>query len=174
MAAASRPGYKAFLSWRDFGFPGAPVINAFAMPALRSVDGAFMLGEMSPSTANGGRLYFPAGTPEPADVDTDGRVDFEASILRELAEETGLATDEITLASTWTVVFGGPLVAFMKVVQSRLDAASLVKRLAAFNATQRDPELARLVPVRGTSDYDVARMPDFMIRYLDRVLVQAR
>ena len=167
-------GYKAFLAWRDFGFPGAPVMNAFAMPALRSADGAFMLGEMSATTANGGRLYFPAGTPEPSDADADGRVDFDANILRELAEETGLVADEIMLAPTWTVVFAGPLVAFMKVAQSHLDAAALEDRVTTFNASLAEPELARLVPVRGPSDYDVARMPDFMIRYLGRALPQAR
>ena len=166
--------YKAFLSWRDFAFPGAPVVNAFAMPALRSIDGAFMLGEMSVTTANGGRLYFPAGTPEPSDADADGRVDFDANILRELAEETGLTAAEITLASTWTVVFAGPLVAFMKVAQSRLTAAALQDRVIAFNATVSEPELARLVPVRGRDDYDIARTPAFMLRYLDRMLPQAR
>ena len=166
--------YKAFLSWRDFGFPGAPVVNAFAMPALRSADGAFMLGEMSATTANAGQLYFPAGTPEPSDADAAGRVDFDANILRELEEETGLVADEIVLAPTWTVVFTGPRVAFMKVARSGLDAQALQDRLAAFNATQREPELARLVPVRGPADYDSARMPDFMLLYLDRVLAQAR
>ena len=167
-------GYKAFLSWRDFGFPGAPVMNAFAMPALRSADGAFMLGEMSATTANGGRLYFPAGTPEPSDADAAGRVDFDANILRELAEETGLSADDVTLAPTWTVVFAGPVVAFMKVAQSRLDAAALQERVLLFNTTQSEPELSDLVTVRRRRDYDVARTPDFMIRYLDRMLAQAR
>ena len=167
-------GYKAFLSWRDFDFPGAPVVNAFAMPALRSADGAFMLGEMSAGTANGGRLYFPAGTPEPSDADAEGRVDFDANILRELAEETGLVADEIALAPTWTVVFAGPLVAFMKVAQSRLTAAALQERVTSFNASLREPELSRLVPVRGPNDYDLARTPTFMLRYLDGVLPQAR
>ena len=166
--------YKAFLCWRDFGFPGAPVINAFAMPALRSIDGAYMLGQMSATTANGGRLYFPAGTPEPADADADGRVDFDANILRELEEETGLTPGEVTLAPTWTAVFAGPLVAFMKVAQSRLDAVKLQARVVAFNAEQAEPELDRLVPVRSPGDYDIKRMPDFMTRYLDTVLGQAR
>ena len=166
--------YRNFISWRDFGYPGAPVMNAFAMPALLSADGAFMLGEMSATTANGGRLYFPAGTPEPADADREGRVDFEANILRELEEETGLTSEDVRLDVRWTAVFDGPLVAFMKMARSPLGARELQARLAAFNATHKAPELTRLVPVRGPADYDHARMPRFMLRYLDRALAQAR
>lgn len=162
--------FRSFLSWRDFDFPGAPIANCFAMSALRSADGAFMLGEMSASTANAGRLYFPAGTPEPADAGADGRVDLEANVLRELEEETGLRRADVALDDGWTVVFDGPRVACMKLVQSSESAAALQARLEAFNAGQADPELARLVPVADAADLDVQRMPVFMIRYLRAAL----
>ena len=158
--------YRSFIGWRDFGYPGAPVSNCFALPALRSACGAFMLGAMSATTANAGRLYFPAGTPEPADADADGRVDFDANILRELEEETGLGPGDVTLDPTWRVVRAGPLVALAKVARSRLDAEALQARFAAFRATQAEPELDRLVPVRDTGDFDAQRMPAFMLRYL--------
>ncbi len=158
--------YSAFLSWRDFGFPDRSVWNLFAMPALRAADGAFMLGEMSASTANAGRLYFPAGTPEPSDVSPNGFVDYDGNILRELEEETGLTAAEVTLGVDWTIVSAGPLVACMKVAQSALSAPDLQDRLAAFNALQARPELTRLVPVYGPDDFDSTRMPEFMLRYL--------
>ncbi len=63
------------------------------MAALRSADGAFLLGEMAPHTANAGQIYFAAGTPDLSDV-FDGRVDLTASVKRELREETGMAADE--------------------------------------------------------------------------------
>lgn len=162
--------FKSFIGWRDFGHPGIAVFNLFAMPALRASDGAFMLGEMSAGTANAGRLYFPAGTPEPADADASGHVDFEANILRELEEETGLRPDEVTLDAGWTIVFDGPRVACMRVVQAPYDADTLQSRLTAFNATNKNPELDRLVPVRTTHDFDAKRMPSFMLRYLTGAL----
>jgi hypothetical protein len=168
--ACFEASYKAFIAWRDFGFPDALVRNLFAMPALRAANGAFMLGEMSATTANAGRLYFPAGTPEPSDADATGRVDYEANILRELEEETGLAPDEVTLDPGWTIVSLGALVACMKVVRSDRTAAELQARLVAFNETQAHPELTRLVPVFGAADYDATRMPPFMLRYLSDVL----
>src|SRR5262249_19265522 len=44
--------FASFLAWRDWGFPGRGVLNCFGMGALRSSDGAFLLGEMGPHTAN--------------------------------------------------------------------------------------------------------------------------
>ena len=171
VGACFETGYKGFLSWRDFGFPGSRVVNCFAMPALRSADGAFLLGEMSPATANAGQLYFPAGTPEPADVGADGRVDYEGSILRELEEETGLAPHEIVLEPGWTIVFTErPAVACMRVAQSPLSAEALQARLATHNATLKTPELVRLVPVRDAGDFVAGAMPDFMLAYLAAML----
>ena len=169
-APSFETGYKAFLCWREFGYPGEPVKNLFAMPALRGSDGAFLLGRMSAATANAGRLYFPAGTPEPADVGADGFVDYRGSILRELEEETGIAPDEVTLDPRWTLVFAGPLVACMKVVRSPLRSAQLIERVAGFVAAQDEPELDGLVAVAGPDDFDDAHMPPFMLHYLREAL----
>ncbi len=95
--------YKAFLAWRDFGFPDASVSNVFAMAALRSAEGAFLLGEMGPTTANAGQIYFPAGTPEPDDL-VGGRIDLEACVRRELREETGIGVDEVSFDTDWRAV----------------------------------------------------------------------
>ncbi len=66
--------YADYLAWREFGHPGEPVDNCFSMAALRSADGAFLLGEMAPHTYSAGQIYFPAGTPDPSDIIED-RVD---------------------------------------------------------------------------------------------------
>ena len=165
-ASGFETGYKPFLCWRDFGFPGAPVVNIFAMAALRSADGAFILGEMSAGTASAGRLYFPAGTPEPSDANAAGLVDLEASALRELNEETGFGPADFTVEPGWTIVFDGALVACMKRLRSSRTTAALMQRFAAFHANERDPELDAVVPVRSPEDLDEARMPAFMLSYL--------
>jgi hypothetical protein len=79
--------FASGLAWRDWGFPDRGIFNGFGMGALRSSDGAFLLGEMADHTSNAGRIYFPAGTPDPDDV-KDGALDLAGSIVREIAEET--------------------------------------------------------------------------------------
>jgi 8-oxo-dGTP pyrophosphatase MutT (NUDIX family) len=161
--------YKAFLAWRDFGSPDRTVSNLFAMAALRSADGAFLLGEMAHTTANAGQIYFPAGTPEPRDLVGES-VDFDGSVLRELEEETGIAANDVALEPGWSVVFQGPRVACMKSLHSTLSAAELVAQTAAFIAREKQPELAGLKAVFGLQDIDEKRMPDFILTYLRHVL----
>ena len=81
--------FASFLAWRDWGFPDKGVFNGFGMGALLSQDGAFALGEMGQHTANAGRIYFPAGTPDLDDVRGEA-LDIEGSVAREVEEETGL------------------------------------------------------------------------------------
>jgi hypothetical protein len=165
--------YKAFLAWRDLGFPDRSVGNLFAMAALRSTDGAFLLGEMAASTANAGRIYFPAGTPDPGDLVGDA-VDLEGSVLRELEEETGISPQEVALDPGWSVVFEGARIACMKTVRSMLSAGELVARSAAFIAQEKQPELAGLKAVFGLADLDEDHMPDFILTYLRHALAGTR
>lgn len=162
---ASETEFKTFLAWRDFGFPDRGVRNCFAMAVLVSADGAFILGRMAEATANAGKIYFPAGTPDPGDA-RNGRLDLEGSVARELLEETGIAPAEAVFEPGWRVVFDGPRIACMKTVRSPLTAAMLATRFARFAAAQDMPELAGLHAVFSEKDLDEARMPDFTLRYL--------
>ncbi len=166
---ASAVDFKAFLAWRDFGFPDGDVRNCFAMAALLSADGAFMLGRMSERTANAGKIYFPAGTPDLGDV-KDGALDLAGSAARELFEETGIGADEVAFAPGWTVVFEGPRIACMKAVRSPLTASEIEVRFKDFIARQEAPELVALHPVFSLRDLDEERMPSFTLRYLRHAL----
>lgn len=143
--------FKAFMTWRDLGFPAAGVRNGFGMAALSSSDGAFLVGEMAPHTANAGRLYFPSGTPDPNDV-RDGAVDIEGSVRRELAEETGLRPAEVAFDEGFTVVVDESRVGFMKRVRSPEPAEDLAARIHAFLAQEEQPELARMHIIRRVAD----------------------
>ena len=150
-------GFADLLAWRDWGFPDNSVQNFFAMGALRGSDGAFVLGEMSAYTANPGRIYFAAGTPDPQDVQGDA-VDLDASLTREVEEETGLTPADYTAAPGWFAVLN-PRIAHMKLLQARLPAAELAERINAFIATETQPELTRAHIARGPADLSPAFQP---------------
>ncbi len=163
--------YADFIAWRDFGFPGEPVSNCFSMAALRSADGAFLLGEMAAHTANAGRTYFPAGTPDPSDV-FDGRVDLDASARRELKEETGLAAEDADVRPGWTVVMDGPRIACMKMMTVPRPAEAIKAEVDAFLAADPNSELARMHIVRRLDDADPARTPLFTRAYLEAAFAE--
>src|SRR5262245_2028912 len=107
--------FASFIAWRDWGFPDKTMRNCFPMAALRSSDGAYLLGEMGAHTATAGQIYFPAGTPDPNDI-VGERVDLESGVMRELTEETGLGPDDATPQPGWFATPLGQRLALMKVV----------------------------------------------------------
>jgi 8-oxo-dGTP pyrophosphatase MutT (NUDIX family) len=164
--------FRDFLAWRDFGFPGAPVCNGFSMAALRSSDGAFLLGEMAAHTSNAGSVYFAAGTPDPSDVFGD-RVDLAASARRELLEETGISADDVAIEADWTLVYAPPRIACMKIMRIAESAESVKARVDAFLAADPDAELARLHIVRRQTDLDALKCPPFVVAFLRQALADA-
>ena len=156
--------FASFLAWRDWGFPDAAVFNGFGMGALRSRDGAYLLGEMAAHTANAGKVYFPAGTPDPDDI-RDGQVDIAGSVAREVAEETGLTAADYRAAGDWDCVVAGPLIALMRGLDSDLDGEALRRRIEADLARQTAPELAAIHLIRSARDITAA-MPPYMAAYL--------
>jgi hypothetical protein len=159
--------FANLLAWRDWDFPDPAIKNSFAMGALQASDGAFILGEMAAHTANAGKIYFAAGTPDREDVKGD-TIDLLGSVIREVEEEIGLTPDEYTLAPGWFTVLAGPRIAQMKPMRSRLSAEELRTRILAFLAMQEQPELSDIHIVRGPADLS-DRMPPFMAPFLQHV-----
>ncbi|MGO9133998.1 MAG: NUDIX hydrolase [Methylovirgula sp.] len=159
--------YKAFVAWRDFGFPDLSVANVFAMAALHTADGAFLLGEMGPHTAAAGRIYFPAGTPDLGDL-KDGHVDLEGSVWRELKEETGLSAADVTHDAGWSVVFHGAYIACMKMMRIEASAADVIAKVDDFLKLETRPELARLAPIFSADDF-TDQIPAFVQAYMRHV-----
>lgn len=161
--------FSRFLAWRDFGFPGAGVYNCFSMPALRSADGAFLVGEMGAQHSVPGSIYFPGGNPEPADL-RDGLVDLEGSLLRELMEETGLSAQEAQLEPGWTIVSVGPRIACIKIIASPEPAAAIKARVDHYLAQQKEPELARAHMISRRGQLAEPRMLEFVRGFLAPLL----
>ena len=157
--------FADFAAWRDFGFPGEPVENCFAMAALRGAEGAFLLGEMASHTLNAGDVYFPSGTPDMSDV-FDGKVDLEASARRELLEETGVTAESAEFRDGWTLVFARGRIACMKEIALKIPAEEAKASIDAFLAADPHSELKRMHVIRRLDDVEPGRTPDFVAAYI--------
>jgi len=160
-------GFADFMAWRDWGYPDRDVVNCFAMGALRASDGAYLMGVMGAHTANPGRIYFPAGTPDPADRRGD-TVDLAGNVMREVAEETGLTAQDFSVAPGWSAVIAGPRIALMKRIDVPRPAEEVRQAIRRHFAGDAEPELADIRIVRSRRDVD-PMMPDFVIAYLAHV-----
>ena len=159
-------GFADLLAWRDWGYPDAGAFNGFGMGALRCSDGAFVLGEMGRHTANAGRIYFPAGTPDLDDL-RDGRVDIPGSVVREIEEETGLTPADYRPAPHWDCVVTGAAIAMIRRLDVDHPGEAVQARIEANLAAQRQPELAAIHLVRGVSDLTAA-MPRFITAFIEQ------
>ena len=157
--------YASFAAWRQWDRPAAKVHDCFSAAAILAADGAFLLGVMGPHTFNGGKIYFPCGTPDPKDIVGD-KVDLELSVRRELHEETGLSAAEFASEPGWTMITDGPLIAQIKVLRSGEDSVALRKRVLLHLASEQQPELADIRIIRTHKDLDPA-MPRFVTAFLE-------
>lgn len=161
--------YAAFLTWRDLGHPGPIVRNGFAMAALRANDGAFLCGKMGDHTANAGKVYFAAGTPDRDDARPDGTLDLAGSVTRELGEETGLRVEELTVGEGWTALIEQGRIAFMREVRIDLPADEARALMLERMKHLAEEELSDVVIVRDLTDSEKHDMPPFMRRYLAHI-----
>jgi 8-oxo-dGTP pyrophosphatase MutT (NUDIX family) len=164
--------YANLLAWIDMGQPDPSVANGFAMGALRTADGAFILGRMAEHTANAGRLYFPCGTPDLSDVTAEGDVDLAGSLVREIEEETGLAAAELAIEPGWTVIREAGLLAFMRLAQLSVDAETARERILAHLAADPKPELSEIRLVRSLGDLGDAAVPAVVPAFLRDAFAQ--
>jgi 8-oxo-dGTP pyrophosphatase MutT (NUDIX family) len=154
----------AGIAWRAIG---REVRASFGVSALVSSDQVFVTGLMADDTRNAGMICFPSGSLEPADV-VDGRVDFDASVRRELEEETGLAADDLDWDSGWYGVDASQRFPLFKIARARETAAALRERILANLARQSQAEFTDIYLVRNIEDIHPA-MPNWMVAFLEFV-----
>jgi 8-oxo-dGTP pyrophosphatase MutT (NUDIX family) len=156
--------FASFLAWRDWGFPDAAVFNGFGMGALRTSDGAFVMGEMAQHTSTAGRIYFPSGTPDLDDV-RDGALDIPGSVVREIEEETGLTPADYAAEADWHCVVTGQAIAMMQILNLDMPGEAARARIEANLADQAEPELSAIHLVRGMDDL-TPTMPRFVTAFI--------
>jgi 8-oxo-dGTP pyrophosphatase MutT (NUDIX family) len=164
--------YADFVAWIDKGYPDPAIANGFAMGALCGSDGVFICGVMGDGTTNAGRVYFPAGTPDPADLRSDGTVDLATSLTRELAEETGLEEGDYHVDDEWIIVQRWPTIALLRMVTLPMTAEEGAAKIRANITRQHEPELQDVRIIRGLGDIDPERMPLFLQSFFGWVFDQ--
>jgi 8-oxo-dGTP pyrophosphatase MutT (NUDIX family) len=159
--------FASFLAWRDWGVPDREVFNGFGMGALLCADGAYVLGQMGDHTANAGRIYFPAGTPDPDDL-RGAVVDIPGSVAREVEEETGLTPSDYHAADHWDCVITTGSVGMLQLLQVPMSGEALRARIEANLACETQPELCAIHLVREAADITPA------VSIFARAFLQAR
>lgn len=159
--------FASFLAWRDWGFADNSVFNGPGMGALRANDGAFVLGEMAAHTANAGRIYFAAGTPDLDDL-RGSIVDIAGSVAREVEEETGLTAADYRADGPWHCVVSDGVIAIIRILDVDLPGEALRAKIERNLARHASPEFSAIHLVRGPADFTPA-MPRFVTAFIEAV-----
>ena len=169
-ATLFKSDFRTLLYWRArTDAAREPVRETFGSSLIRSAEGYLLMGQQGPGQLNSGRIYPPGGLIDGDDV-RDGAVDIDASIARELGEETGLSVAELQRVPGYLLVFTGLKIAIAIEWRSALPAAALRERILGFVRSQSEPELADIVTVTGHADIDEERMPPHARVYARTVL----
>lgn len=166
-----RTDFKTLLHWRAPGTADDGIREAFGSAIIRSAEGHLLFGRQGPGQVSSGRVYPPGGIIDDEDV-LDGRVDIDASIARELVEETGIAAADLTRVPGYILTLTGRKLAIAVEWRSPLPAVELRALILARIGAQVEPELEDIVIVRGAADVDEARMPPHALA-LARTLLSA-
>ncbi len=131
--------------------------HSFGMPVIRSSDGAIIAIRMSSITANAGKVYCASGSLEEDDI-VDGRIDLDANMAREVAEETGLALDDMEPEPDYFCAWCGQIVMFYRFFQSSVEAAGLMERVRDHMRRDTEGEIDAVLAITGDNrdDFDYA------------------
>lgn len=144
--------FKTLVYWRSLPpAPGDTILEASGASLIRSSEGHLLYGRQGPGQYNSGLIYPPSGVFDASDVSADV-IDIDASIARELGEETGLAPSDLQRALGYIVGFAGSHVSVGVEWRSSLPAVDLRQRIMAFLGSQSEPELDDIVIVRTHSE----------------------
>jgi hypothetical protein len=144
--------FASFQYWFARGCPQTGMRDCFGSAILRSAEGHLMLGVQRAGNLNAGRAYCPGGFIDAADVGADGVIDIDGSIVRELREETGLASSALARTPGYVLTLVGPAVSIGIEFRSPLPAEPLRAALLADLARQDEPELADILIARRAAD----------------------
>lgn len=150
--------FKDFLYWRHRGKPDWGFVDLFGSAVIRARGGEILLGVAGPTTMNAGSAYCVGGFIDLRDCTTNGRVDIEASIARELEEETGLNSATTARAPGTWVTADKRVISIGQVFHSPVDAMALRATILSFSNASADRELVDVIVIRSIADMSDARI----------------
>ena len=161
--------YASLLYWREQGFPEAGVFNLFGSGVVLSQEGHVIFGRMAEYTANSGQVYPFGGSIDDGDI-AEGQVQMEASILRELLEETGIEAAEIQPDEGLLFLEESHRACFAKLLRLA-DASSAIRaRIELFLELSDRPELDGVVVFRRSQFVAHHRMPPYARHLVQHLL----
>ena len=116
--------YAYHLWWRRQSVP-PPTCHSFAMAVIVSSDNEIIAIRMSQTTANAGKVYCASGSLEEDDI-LDGKIDIDANMAREVAEETGLRLSEFSAGPDYFCAHARQCIMFYRFFRSTLDSSALI------------------------------------------------
>ncbi|AJY46850.1 NUDIX hydrolase [Martelella endophytica] len=160
-AAGRMVPYAYHLWWRRQSLP-PPTFHCFAMPVIVSADGAIIAIRMSQTTANAGKVYCASGSLEEDDI-VDGRIDIDANMTREVAEETGIDLTGLKAGADYYCAHHRHCVMFYRFFYSERDAATLMQAVREHMKTDTEGEIDAVLAItagnRGAFNYAFSMPP---------------
>lgn len=145
--------------------------HAFSWAVPLSSDGALIAIRMGPTTANPGLVYCAAGSLEPEDV-RDGRVDLEANMRREVAEETGLDLCDAKADAEGWGAFRNNTLMMCRFYRFPWTATEIIGKVRAHMAVDHEQEIDDIIAIRD-ADPEAHRYGAFMPSLLELVFGKA-
>ncbi|MAI45315.1 MAG: NUDIX hydrolase [Hyphomicrobiaceae bacterium TMED74] len=138
----AKSDFASYLYWRENGFCDPPTCDGFASVLLRSREGRYLFATAAQYTLNAGLLVPPGGMIDERDFADDGCIDAWQYGLRELREETGLSSNDVSIEPGFKVMRDGALIAFGLFCQSSMSEREINERFLHHNRSSSDiPEL---------------------------------
>jgi 8-oxo-dGTP pyrophosphatase MutT (NUDIX family) len=161
--------YDMLLHWRRLGRPVSGFRILFGTAVLRAADGALVLGEMADTTAQAGKVSFPAGAFDQSDR-MGNRVDVDGNIRREFAEETGLDARSVAFHAGYRLWTSDAEVAAAQIVDLPWPAEEARARMLAATGRQTNPEFCDFHIARQVADVRALNTADEVIALAEWVL----
>jgi len=151
-ATLSLERFSSFLYWRDGCAEDDATLDGFGAALVRSAEGHVLAVRAAADTLNAGRVYLPGGFIDARDVRDDGTIDIDASIARELAEETGLDAHTLQRVPGYIIARHGRFCCFGVEFRSSLSAAMLRNEMLSGMAHAGDGELTDVIVIEDEND----------------------